>query len=187
MLKIKLKPYLGILLPIIFIIALVVYPYIIVNLGEEILLETVPFDSTDIFRGDYVELQYKISELDYSHFDQTVNFSDDDAYVNHEMYAVLKQEGPIHVVDYLSKEKPSEGVYLKCNVYMYRQYQIKKKSEEEIEKEPYIIDVDYNINRFYLKEGTGLELEEASSKGELVGKIKVFKGKGILVDIIEKE
>jgi len=41
--------------------------------------------------------------------------------------------------------------------------------------------------RYFVKEGTGTELEEAARKEQLLGKIKVYKGHGILVEIIENK
>jgi len=181
--KIWNRKYVGLILPILFLIALIIYPMVTVQLGETILLETIPYDPTDLFRGDYVELRYQVSELDESYLHESIEITEENMYENHVYYAVLKPEGKIHTVDYLIDNKPDKGLYLKCNAYFYQPYGVKMDTSEEL---PLTIDVDYNINRFYLKEGTGLELEEASREGTLLGEIKVFKGNGVLIDILKK-
>ncbi len=169
------KRYLGLVLPVLILLLMISRPYMTVMLGDEILLETVPVDPTDIFRGDYVQLSYKISELDTSY----IRDAGDETYFEETMYALLKPEGELYTVDYLTREKPASGIYLKCFVRTIEFYAIDFK--------PTKVQVDYRINRFYLKEGTGLALENAAREGTLLGKVKVYKGTGVLTDILMEE
>ncbi len=99
--KIWNRKYVGLILPILFLIALIIYPMVTVQLGETILLETIPYDPTDLFRGDYVELRYQVSELDESYLHESIEITEENMYENHVYYAVLKPEGKIHTIDYL--------------------------------------------------------------------------------------
>ena len=103
--------YVGLFLPILILLALMTYPMVIVQFGETILLETVPYDPTDLFRGDYVELSYQVSELDESYLHESIQITEADMYDNHVYYAVLKPSGKVHVVDYLTDNKPSEHAF----------------------------------------------------------------------------
>lgn len=163
------KRYLVILIPLAILLILAMRSYFIVYFGDEITLETVPFDPTDLFRGDYVELSYEIENVDESLVEWGSEHSKTDRYYNEDMFAVLKRDGDVHVIDFITGKEPETGVYLNCEVHGYGSG----------------IQVEYNINRYFLKEGTGTELEEAARKGQLLGKVKVYKGRGILVEIIE--
>lgn len=173
--------YVSLLLPMVILLALIAYPMLIVQMGQEVYLETLPYDPTDLFRGDYVQLRYAISELDDSYFDDTIHITEEDMYSHYQWYAVLKKEGPIHVIDHLTAEKPNSGIYLKGSGYIHHPY---RRGSNASDKGPYIVDMDYNINRYYLKEGTGEELEKASREGKILGTVKIYHGKGVLVDLV---
>jgi uncharacterized membrane-anchored protein len=53
-----------VMLQVIFLTGMIAYRQHWVNTGERILLRTMPVDPRDIFRGDYVNLTYEISNLD---------------------------------------------------------------------------------------------------------------------------
>ena len=42
------------------------------NYGKSLYLETVPYDPVDLFRGDYVNLQYEIENLDMDLVDKSM-------------------------------------------------------------------------------------------------------------------
>lgn len=158
-----------ILIPLAILLILAMSSYSIVYFGDEITLETVPFDPTDLFRGDYVELSYEIETVDESLVEWGTGHSKSDRYYNEDMFAVLKKDGDIYIIDFITSEEPETGIYLNCEVYSYGSS----------------LQVDYNINRYFVKEGTGTKLEEAARKGQLLGKVKVYKGRAVLVEIIE--
>jgi len=170
------KRYFGLLLPVIIMLLLLCRPYLVVLLGEEVMLKTVPFDPRDQFRGDYVQLQYEISRLDKGLLEEPELIEGDNIYRRLELFAVLKPSGNVFVVDYITKAEPDSGIYLQCTVH----------GDRGFNRSDVNLVIDYNLNRYYLKEGTGKELEKAAREGALFGKVKIYKGKGILVGI-EKE
>ena len=54
----------AMLVPAIILLGFIGYNYYTLNLGQEILLKTIPVDPRDLFRGDYVNLRYEISAID---------------------------------------------------------------------------------------------------------------------------
>ena len=53
-------------LQLVFILGLVAYKEVTLRFGTEVMLQTVPVDPRDLFRGDYVTLRYGISTLERS-------------------------------------------------------------------------------------------------------------------------
>jgi uncharacterized membrane-anchored protein len=60
----KVKFIIIVMLQIILLTGMIAYRQHWVSTGERILLRTVPVDPRDIFRGDYVNLSYEITNLD---------------------------------------------------------------------------------------------------------------------------
>jgi len=54
----------AMLVPAVILIGFIGINYYTQNMGQEILLKTVPVDPRDLFRGDYVNLRYEISSID---------------------------------------------------------------------------------------------------------------------------
>jgi len=115
-----------------------------ISTGKKVLLETVPVDPRDFLRGDYVILNYKISNLDFSKlvsfrqkFDCGKNF-----------YVKLEQRGKYWEAIAINKK-------------------------EEIKKEDVIIKgkvrhgdrVEYGIENYFIPEGKGKEIEQSMRRG----------------------
>jgi uncharacterized membrane-anchored protein len=58
------KFILIVLLQVALLVGIIAYRHYWVATGEKILLKTAPVDPRDIFRGDYIDLSYDISQLD---------------------------------------------------------------------------------------------------------------------------
>lgn len=170
------RRYLSLVLPTLILLFLLANSYFIVLFGEEITLKTVPFDPTDLFRGDYVELSYEIEVVKESQIKNYEINNKSDYGQRTDMYAVLKDDGDVYILDYITKDRPDGGIYLRCEVYAYYGFR----------GDNNLVEVDYRINRYFIKEKTGTELEEAARKGQLLGKVKVYKGRGILVGIVKE-
>jgi uncharacterized membrane-anchored protein len=172
----------AILLPIIILMSMTVKPLITYYKGQEIIIETSPYDPRDIFRGDHVILNYKINEIDINkvpkEFKEENNYSE---LRGKRLYAVLKKVGNYYEVDYATFEKPKGKLYLNCR-YNFTVWDDEVKSETKL---PNIkaISVSYNLDKFFVPENTGKDLEELSRKGSLTAKIKVWNGYSYLVDI----
>ena len=135
------------------------------------ILSTVPYDPKDLFRGDYVNLEYEISRIPKYKIR-----GDKDYLFNHDkVYVKLKNNDGIHEVDYVSVDKP-QGTYLLADLYHGWH------NWEDDDN----INVSYNINTFFLEENTGRDLEEKARKGQLLSEVKVYKNKAVLRNITEK-
>jgi uncharacterized membrane-anchored protein len=140
--------------------------------GREITLTTEPVDPTDMFRGDYVQLEYSINNIDMGKMPKQVTEHSEEFY-SKEMYAVLKKEGDIYTVDYVTLAKPLDKLFLKCNLKYVNDWEFNNETAY----------VDYHLDKFFVPENTGLQLEELARKGDLLAKVKVFNGYALLVDI----
>ncbi len=109
--------------------------------GEEVYFSTAPVDPRDIFRGDYVALNYNINRP---------NISIQKAWVNQSFYATLeKDELGIASVTALTLEKPSSGLFIKArsaSTYW-----------NSLQRNP---NIKYGIEKYFTEQGVGLELEE---------------------------
>lgn len=74
----------AMLVPATVILAFISYNYYTLSTGTEILLKTAPIDPRDLFRGDYVRLNYEISTIDLSKTPPDRGFA-----IGEEVYAVL--------------------------------------------------------------------------------------------------
>ena len=120
------------------------------NLGKEVLLKTIPVDPRDIVMGDYVILNYEISEFPkykkymFQH--------------NKPIYVKLNvDKNNIASIDMISKKKP-KGLYLEgtmgaCQTIlpMFRTGQC----------------INYGIESYYVQEGEGRKLERDLANGAL--------------------
>jgi uncharacterized membrane-anchored protein len=116
--------------------------------GKIIHLRTAPIDPQDMFRGDYVRLNYEISRIPISKLIDTsgtrkLNKGD-------KLYVVLK-EGPnglYELVD-VSTHKPDDGVYIKGRIP--HKYQTLRAGSP--------IWVNYGIEAYFVQQGKGREME----------------------------
>ncbi|TBL81565.1 GDYXXLXY domain-containing protein [Paenibacillus thalictri] len=123
--------------------------------GQEIRLKTEPIDPRDAMYGDYVILNYEISRLKMPLWKEGTAKPEDGQTV----YVVVKPEGDIYepVAVYGSKPAVSaDQVALKGRVDYsgYDQFSVK-----------------YGLERYYVPEGTGGELEKKA--GNTVVRVKV--------------
>lgn len=169
---------LACLVPVVILLGMTATPLYTMMAGEEITLRTVPVDPTDLFRGDYVTLQYEAEEIPAELVDNAVKAKLDEGRSNIEVYVPLKQDEGVHVPAKVSLEKPSSGVYLKGRVdYMSTSWE----SNEEV------VYVQYSLDKYFVEENTGLELEKASSEGNILAKVKVKNGYAYLTDLSIQE
>jgi uncharacterized membrane-anchored protein len=111
--------------------------------GTKILLKTQPVDPWDLFRGDYVTLNYEISELNLN----TV-FSDSSKYNrNDTVYVVLEPQGRYWVARSVSNRRPGDGsLYIKGTVRYY--YDFDKR-----------LHVIYGIESYFVPQHQGRPIE----------------------------
>ncbi len=159
---------LAVAIPLLILLAMTIKPQITLLFGQEIVLETKAYDPTDLFRGDYVSINFAISDIPKS----KVTLPPNEIY-NKNLYVSLKQEGKFHVVDQVSESKPKQGVYLKGK--------FREAFNEFGEVANY--RVDYSLDKYFVEQGSGKDLEQESFKGGLIGTVKVLGGYGVLTGI----
>lgn len=168
------------LVPLLILVAMTVPPISTILFGEEILLETRPYDPRDLFRGDYVVLNYEIDEVDIEKFPEELREEDAyEKYRNREIYAVLEKKGEFHDIEYMTYAKPKNMVYLTGKLNYFHPFQ---NPDDQVER----IHVDYNLDRYFVPENAGKDLEEMSRQGELAARIRVRNGYAILVEVLPK-
>lgn len=170
--------YIGLGLPFLILIGMTVKPFLAVSVGEEIVLQTKPYDPRDLLYGDYVILSYEIEDIPFSLLDNKAKSQiKRGAFESDAVYLSLQENNQgIHTVEKVSIEKPSSGIYLTVKDDIY--------TDEENGQ----LTVQLPFNKYYVKENTGKELEESSQEGKLEVTLGVRQGYGIIEDIsLEKE
>lgn len=162
--------------PVIILLGMTVTPLYTLIKGDEILLQTVPVDPSNLFRGDYVALQYEAEEIPKDLVEEDVVSEIEAGEYDLTVYVLLEKKNGIHTPVKVSQNKPKNGIYLKGKLE-YLGSNIEKKS---------VAYITYSLDKYFLEDNTGLEWEEASSKGEIVAKVKVKNGYAYLVDIQKK-
>ena len=122
--------------------------YILRN-GKIIHLRTAPIDPRDMFRGDYVRLNYEISRIPIKMIKDSEGVSE--IKKGAKIYARLK-EGPTGLYEMVAADfqKPQEGLYLTGRVpYPHRRLQA-----------GHPISVKYGIEAYFVEQGKGREIEK---------------------------
>lgn len=111
--------------------------------GTVILLETRPVDPRDLLRGDYVILNYKISDVPANLFSPPMSGN---LPAGTAVYAALKQRGDFCEVARAGTNRfePAENEVL-----------LKGKSDWWWGSDTNSIHVEYGLERYYVREGTG--------------------------------
>jgi uncharacterized membrane-anchored protein len=150
---------------ILFLIVIALSRFWIINTGEMVLLKTAPMDPRDMMMGDYVNLSYEISTLpdNIVHREQMTRKpqSGDRQQIkrNKAVYVVLKTQGKYHVASgaYLQKPalKPGEVLIKGRCLYDWGE----------------ATSVFYGIERFYVPEGKGVEIEQLPNQVDVQVKL----------------
>lgn len=122
--------------------------------GREVRFAVVPVDPRDLFRGDYVVLSYPFSRV---HNGRVAG--DNDFAPQETVYVSLAEGVDGWEATALGREPPTEGLYLRGTIA--GQAGISTEAGDDC---PPIVgctgyDIDYNLERFYVPEGTGREIE----------------------------
>ena len=121
--------------------------YILRN-GKIIYLRTAPIDPRDLFRGDYVRLNYEISRISAGSLpggDTSHMIKGEKVYVN-----LKEASNGLYELERASKEKPEAGVFLVGRSpyeYRYRPF-------------GYPLMLNYGIEAYFVQQGKGREIEK---------------------------
>jgi len=141
----------------------IVYKEYTFRTGTEVMLKTVPVDPRDLFRGDYVTLNYDISTLDMK------TIPADDTYFNYndKIYLSLELKDGYGVPKRIYRTPPEDELYIKGKVkeiiYDWKADEEGIMIEEEALKE---LRVDYGIESYFVPEGKGIEIQEEQGTGK---------------------
>jgi uncharacterized membrane-anchored protein len=119
----------------------------ILRTGKIIYLRTAPIDPRDLFRGDYVRLNYEISNIPAKNLPAGKNA---ETVKGEKIYAILKEGADgLYELAGISKKKPQRGVYLTGRSpydYRYRRFS-------------HSMTVNYGIEAYFVQQGKGREIE----------------------------
>ncbi len=176
------KRWISIIIPIVILLGMTVLPLITIVSGEEIILQTRPVDPRDIFRGDYVVLSYEIEEIDMDKVEEDLadRIMNSSFSQNNKLYVILKEENGVHIVDKVVEKEPTSATSYIEGEYIY--FRNKNEKTDEDAK----LMMSYKIDKYFVPENTGVKLEEAARKGELMAKVKISRGYAILREIYPK-
>lgn len=146
--------YVLIALQLAFLSGLALSYYAVDWIGKEIRLKTAPVDPRDLFYGDYVILSYEISSLPRSLWKGNT-----EAEIGESVYVALKPKGDVYTAIAVYPEKPdvSSDVVVLIGKVGY--------SWDDT------IRLTYGLERYYVPEGTGKQLEEVRS--DMIVTVKV--------------
>lgn len=161
------KVWVILALQILFLLYLLGGHYYVKWAGDEIQIKTAPIDPTDLFYGDYVILNYEISNLKNRNqlFDQNSS--------NESIYVILEQKGEFYEEVGISRERPSLSAGQKA---------IKGRINYVYEDE---IRVHYGLERYYVEENTGLAIERI--RGDVTVVVKVLPSGKAVIDRLEHQ
>ncbi|MDR3281393.1 MAG: GDYXXLXY domain-containing protein [Synergistaceae bacterium] len=143
----------------------------VLAMGEPVLLATRPVDPRDILMGDYVMLDYEISDIPSG---TTLEDATDESgdkitlgdYRDKEVYVALeKDELGIGSVKSVSANPPADGLYIRGTYHWG--------------------GVGYGIGVYYVPEGTGHAIEEKinDSKIKVLVDARVLRGRPVIKGI----
>ena len=137
----------------------VAYKEHMLNFGTEIMLRTVPVDPRDLFRGDYVILNYEISEISENQkiIGEYGGYADKESLYNRQtVYVTLIKDGDYYIGGDIYTERPSKGLFIKGRIDKYSRSAI-----------------IYGIENFFVPEDEGKEIEHARNLNKVSAKITV--------------
>lgn len=161
----KMKPrtvfIILILLQLLILVGLTGYNEAILAFGKTVVLQTVPVDPRDLFRGDYVVLRYEISTLDHVPGYWQIDEGD-------EIYVKLEKEDDVWDAVQISKAEPEDWYYF-----------IAGEVEDVWDSR---LMVEYGIEAYFVPEGEGREIERAD---DLKVRVSIDEsGKAVIKNLI---
>lgn len=129
--------------------------------GKPYLFQTAPIDPRDIFRGDYVRLDYSFSRVAVRELDEEI--LDKGLDKGQKVYLALSQDiNGVAQGGRLSMSPPSDEPYLagrSTQQWPYFRYYREKQKSRRIEEFP-PVSVKYGIEQYFVEQGAGHEMEE---------------------------
>lgn len=168
----------ALLVPLVILGGVAFKPLLAKAQGEQIFLATDAYDPRDLFRGDYVHLNLEISRASYDLISEEI-LHDIEKYNNTFVYVLLKtDENGYHSIDSIVENPPPAGVYLKARISGLR--------ETNGFPKLHFAYLRYGLERYYVQENTGEDLQYDSNDGILDVVVRVYKGCGYVERLIKR-
>lgn len=137
--------------------------------GDTVILHAELYDPRDVFRGDYVALNFtqervSLEQLDHSEDEMRKLYMQ-------KLYAVMSQKNGEWIVKDVTPDKPSDGIYIECVLDYIDEYED-------------MVQLDFGIERYYVQENTGGSIEDAAREDRLKSVMKVWNGNMVMTDLI---
>ncbi|MBM7659808.1 putative membrane-anchored protein [Bacillus mesophilus] len=159
--------YVVVLLQVMLLLVMSASFYAIDWFGKEIRLKTEPVDPRDIFYGDYVVLQYSISTIP-----KKLYIDSEELAYEQQVYVVLEQEGEYYQAITVSTKEPE-----------LEDHQVTLKGRYIYDFDEDELFIEYGLERYFIPEGTGKELEE--QRGNMEAYIKIAPWGQMKIDRLE--
>ena len=170
------------ILPLCVLLAAPMRPALILALGEEVRLATVPVDPRDLFRGDYVTLRFAVEEIPLASFDVVSGGRAASGVTGGPEPAEMKLAKDW----YVSLNRDASGIFSPEGVGTsppvgrpYLRGTFRAASGGSVAR----LDFGPGLERFYLRENTGRALEDAARKGRIEAIVKVWRGMPVIVSL----
>lgn len=141
-----------IVIQVVFLLGIVGYREAILINGRTAVLQTVPVDPRDLFKGEYVTLRYEISTLNQLYTSQTAEQYQFVGQIEEgdTVFVTLEPIGKRDPYSLLTVrvDEPGENadIFIKGRVISHKDR---------------VITVEYGIEQYFVPEGRGLEIEQA--------------------------
>ncbi|MDQ1276060.1 MAG: hypothetical protein QG610_1635 [Euryarchaeota archaeon] len=152
----------------------ILYKEYTLRTGTEIILKTEPVDPRDLFRGDYVTLNYEISTLNLDEIPAEDSYFE----YNDRIYLALEIKNGYGVPKKIYKNPSEDELYIKGKVKEII-YDWEEDEDGLIAEEPRIkeLRVEYGIESYFVPEGRGREIESQQWTGREEVDVKVVVDK----------
>ncbi len=132
--------------------------YLILAGGESALLRTVPYDPYHLMMGNYVQLNYTVSEIEFSEHHTDIEDLDQIGH-GESVYVVWTKGGKYHEATGLYRNRPvvaDDQLLVKARFLWHYDGKVR---------------VEYGIERFYVPDGQGKHIEKPSHTIEVEVKV----------------
>jgi len=137
--------------------------------GQEIRIKTIPVDPRSLFRGNYAQLRYDISEIKTNHFPDTENLRNGEV-----VYTVLKAtNNNQYEFSGISLTQPDSGVFLRGRI-----------ENRWYEERARYFRIKYGIEAFFAPKQKALALEKQLQNGGIAILMVSASGKARLKAVI---
>ena len=182
----KNKKLIALLAPLLILFMFTAVYTVVSTSGKTVYLKTEAYDPYDLFRGDYVQLNYEMQEIDLNLFDEdlyTKKYNKEYEYYEYEaaqrhVYISYDDSSGYAVPIKVSKNKPEHDSYIGAELNYINSDRWAEEDNDEV-----TASLDFGLERFYVQEGTGLALEDLSRDGELVVEVRSMGNIMLIKDV----